>query len=106
MTRKTPHQSLGMLYLATLLQPSRDDYAFDYFTAWLLVDRNEMLIEGVNKYGVPIMACKASMAHPQNNGLREMSKLMVKTFTGDEEQKFLKHRAERFLKESQDFLNQ
>ncbi len=75
-----PHKSLGALYWAHLLQPEREDYRYDYLTTFLLLDRDERLIEGQTRPVVPMYAVSLAGEYPEDAELQHLRKYIMYQF--------------------------
>jgi len=75
-----PHRTLGALYWAHILQPHRDDYAYDYLIEWMAADSQERLLEGQTRPVVPMYAVKIAEKFPQNKDLQNIKFVMQNTY--------------------------
>lgn len=67
-----PHRSLGGLYWAHIMQPQREDYAYDYFLEWFLADKRRIFAEGQTRPVVPMYAVKIAVENPKDDDLQKV----------------------------------
>lgn len=79
-----PHRSLGMLWTAHLMLPAREDFAADYLGQWLLLDREQFLLEGQRYPVVPVYSCHVASQFPRDKRIQRLSKLMKDDYRPDE----------------------
>lgn len=73
-----PHRGLGMLYTASMLQPSRLDYELDYLSEWTIFNQEEMMIEGSREAVMFRQANWIAKTHPENIYAQQLAKKIGK----------------------------
>lgn len=73
-----PHRGLGGLFWCMEYQPQREDYAYQYLIEWLLLDKEERMLEGQTRPVVPMLITRKARDFPESLDIQKLKEIIMK----------------------------